>query len=294
MKHQILRDRKALRKIGKSISVNVIGIIVLLCALFPIIWLAITSFKSPGEIFDLPIRYLPREWTLENYTSLFTPSGRAQSALPYGRTLLNSLFVSASSVLIAASISAVAGYGFSRFKIKGKRFWLLALVVTRMLPGPAIMMPIYSMINRLGLMDSLFSLILIYSVFGLPFGIWLSKGFFDGIPIELEEAAVVDGCSRIGTFFRIVLPLCFIGLISVAIFLFLGAWSEFAFASILVGPKDLRTATVTLAEFVYIFEGDQFSRVGAASVLMSVPVVLLFFSIQKQFVRGFYAGAVKG
>ena len=288
-----VRIHKA-RSHRRLIITTAIGLLVLIYCLFPIFWMIITSFKPSEEIFDLPIKYLPQRWTIEAYTDLFSRTSVAAQAIPFVLSLRNSLFVATVSVFIVVSLSSVAGYGFSRFRFKGSRFMLLSLVATRMLPGPAFMLPIYMMISRMGLLDSLWSLVLIHTVFGLPFGIWLATSYIDNVPLELEEAAIVDGCSRPGAFFRIVLPLSWIGLASVGIFHFLGSWSEFAFASILIESKELRTAPVSLAEFVLRFKSVDFNRIGAASVMMSAPLVALFFLIQKQFVRGFHAGAVKG
>lgn len=289
-----LRISRQNRKHLSLLLTTLIGLVVLVFALFPIFWMIINSFKPSSETFDLPIKYLPEEWTFGAYTALFSMGEGGRSELPFAKALLNSVFVAGVSVAFVVSISAIAGYGFSRYKFKGSKFMLLSLVVTRMLPGPALMLPIYVVISRLGLLDNLWSLILVHSMFGLPFGIWLMTSFIDSVPIELEEAAIVDGCSRIGAFLRIVIPLSLVGIASVGIFHFLGSWSEFAFASILIGPKNLRTAPVSLAEFVLQFEGNMFNKVGAASVMMSAPIIAFFFLIQKQFVRGFYSGAVKG
>lgn len=277
--------------------INIIGIAIILYCLFPIIWLFLSSLKPKDELFDLPITYLAKNPTLDYYARILGLTSDDQflaNRLPFMLYLRNSFFVAGFSVALVVFLSSVAGYGFSRMNFRGKKGLLLSLIITRMLPGPAIMLPVYVMISKIGLLDSLWSLILVHTVFGLPMGIWLATSFIDNIPIELEEAAIIDGCSRIGSFFRIVLPLGWIGLATVGIFHFLGSWSEFAFASILIESQKLRTAPVGLAEFIFNIQSAQFNAIGAAAITMSLPLIVLFLLVQKQFVRGFVAGSVKG
>ncbi len=272
----------------------IIALAIMLYCLFPIFWLVLSSVKPREELFLLPVSYIAKNPTFEYYADLFIPASRLAQSLPFIHYMLNSLIVAGTSVIIVVFLSSIAGYGFSRFKFKGNRVMLLSLIVTRMLPGPALMLPIYLMISRMGLLDNLLSLIIVHSVFGLPLGIWLSASFIDNVPIEVEEAAIVDGCTRIMAFFRVVLPMSWIGIASVGIFHFVGSWSEFAFASILLESQKMRTAPVGLAEFVFLLQTAQINKIGAAAVVMSVPIVVLFMLVQKHFVRGFVAGSVKG
>ena len=272
----------------------IIALAIMLYCLFPIFWLVLSSVKPREELFLLPVSYIAKNPTFEYYADLFIPASRLAQSLPFIHYMLNSLIVAGASVIIVVFLSSIAGYGFSRFKFKGNRVMLLSLIVTRMLPGPALMLPIYLMISRMGLLDNLLSLIIVHSVFGLPLGIWLSASFIDNVPIEVEEAAIVDGCTRIMAFFRVVLPMSWIGIASVGIFHFVGSWSEFAFASILLESQKMRTAPVGLAEFVFLLQTAQINKIGAAAVVMSVPIVVLFMLVQKHFVRGFVAGSVKG
>jgi multiple sugar transport system permease protein len=272
----------------------IIAMAIMLYCLFPIFWLVLSSVKPREELFLLPVSYIAKNPTFEYYADLFIPASRLAQSLPFIHYMLNSLIVAGASVIIVVFLSSIAGYGFSRFKFKGNRVMLLSLIVTRMLPGPALMLPIYLMISRMGLLDNLLSLIIVHSVFGLPLGIWLSASFIDNVPIEVEEAAIVDGCTRIMAFFRVVLPMSWIGIASVGIFHFVGSWSEFAFASILLESQKMRTAPVGLAEFVFLLQTAQINKIGAAAVVMSVPIVVLFMLVQKHFVRGFVAGSVKG
>ena len=274
-------------------TINLLGIIILVFVLFPIIWVAITSLKSQSELFAIPVRYFPKKPTLQSYKEIFFKGYWSGQALLWHQYLLNSLFVSGISTFFVLLFGSMAGYAFSRFSFKGSRILLTILILTRMLPGPALMVPIYVMISNYGLRDTLWGLILVHSAFGLPLTTWLCAGFFRSVPRELEEAAIVDGCSRVKALFRVVLPLAFIGIVSVGAYHFVGSWSEFAFASILLETQKIRTAPVGLGDFIFLFGASYYNRVGAAAVTMAIPITIIFLFAQRHFVRGFLAGAVK-
>jgi len=281
------------RKLIKLVLINLTGIIIFLIILFPVIWLGITSFKSHTELYNLPIRYLPKKPTLEAYYQIFSRKTYAGQALPWQNYLFNSFFVAGISTVIVVCLASIAGYGFSRFKFKADKALLTLLILTRMLPGPALMVPIYIMISSYGLYDSLWGLILVHTAFGLPLTSWLCFGFFNAIPKELEEAAFVDGCSRIKAFIHVVLPMGWIGVVSVGTYHFVGSWSEFAFASILLESQKIRTAPVGLADFIFLFGTAFFNRVGAAAITMAIPITIMFLIFQRHFIRGFLAGSLK-
>ncbi|KPJ83372.1 MAG: hypothetical protein AMS17_17660 [Spirochaetes bacterium DG_61] len=274
-----------LKKVSKSIGLNLIGIIILIFILFPVIWVAITSLKSHDELFAIPIKYFPKKPTLISYKEIFFPGYWSGQALLWHQYLLNSLFVAGISTFFVLFFGSMAGYAFSRFQFRGSKVLLAILVLTRMLPGPALMVPIYVMISKYGIRDTLWGLILVHSAFGLPLTTWLCAGFFRSVPKDLEEAAIVDGCTRIKALLRVVIPIAFIGIISVGAYHFVGSWSEFAFAS--------RTAPVGLGDFIFLFGASYFNRVGAAAVTMAIPITAIFLFAQRHFVRGFLAGAVK-
>jgi len=280
-------------KVSKSIIINLIGVIILIFILFPIIWVAITSLKSHSELFAIPIEYFPKKPTLQSYKEIFLKGYWSGQALLWHQYLLNSLFVAGISTFFVLLFGSMAGYAFSRFEFRGNRVLLSILILTRMLPGPALMVPIYVMITKYGLRDTLWGLILVHSAFGLPLTTWLCAGFFKSIPKELEEAAIVDGCTRVKALLRIVIPLAFIGIISVGAYHFVGSWSEFAFASILLETQKIRTAPVGLGDFIFLFGASYFNRVGAAAVTMALPITVIFLFAQRHFVRGFLTGAVK-
>jgi len=282
-----------LKKVSKSIGLNLIGIIILIFILFPVIWVAITSLKSHDELFAIPIKYFPKKPTLISYKEIFFPGYWSGQALLWHQYLLNSLFVAGISTFFVLFFGSMAGYAFSRFQFRGSKVLLAILVLTRMLPGPALMVPIYVMISKYGIRDTLWGLILVHSAFGLPLTTWLCAGFFRSVPKDLEEAAIVDGCTRIKALLRVVIPIAFIGIISVGAYHFVGSWSEFAFASILLETQKIRTAPVGLGDFIFLFGASYFNRVGAAAVTMAIPITAIFLFAQRHFVRGFLAGAVK-
>lgn len=287
--HKKFRNKRFL----KLLLINLIGVIIFLFVLFPVMWLGITSFKSRSELYTLPITYLPEKPTAEAYQQIFSRGTYAGQALPWQNYLLNSAFVAGISTFIIICFASMAGYGFSRFKFKGDRALLTTLILTRMLPGPALMVPIYIMISSYGLYDNLWGLVLVHTAFGLPLTTWLCSGFFNTIPRELEEAAFVDGCSRLKAFIHVILPMGWIGIVSVGTYHFVGSWSEFAFASILLESQKIRTAPVGLAEFILLFGTAFFNRVGAAAITMAIPITIMFLIFQRHFIRGFLAGSLK-
>lgn len=288
-----MRKRFGNKRFLKGVLINLIAVIIFMFVLFPVIWLGIISFKSHTELYALPIKYLPEEPTVEAYRQIFSRATYAGQALPWQNYLLNSALVAGTSTFIVICFASLAGYGFSRFKFRGNKALLTTLILTRMLPGPALMLPIYVMISSYGLCDSLLGLVLVYTAFGLPITTWLISGFFNAVPRELEEAAFIDGCSRLRAFIHVVLPMTWIGIISVGTYQFVGCWSEFAFASILLESQKIRTAPVGLANFMFLFGTAFFNRVGAAGITMAIPITIIFLVFQRHFIRGFLAGSLK-
>jgi len=279
----------------KSAIIVVIGLIILFFTLFPITWLGISSFKSGSELFDLPVTYLPKEPTVKAYQELFSDEGEAGSVyLPWRIYLKNSAVVAFTSTAVMLIVATSAGYGFSRFKFKGDKFILGSLIVTRMLPGPALMVPLYLILNRMGFSNTLIGLALVHTTLGIPLCTWLIVGFFDSVPIDMEEAAIIDGCSKLQSFIHVVFPMARIGIISVGIFQFVGSWSEYGFASVILEDQKMRTAPIGFADWLFLFGSSDFNKVGAAAITMAIPITILFMMFQKHFVRGMIEGSIKG
>lgn len=251
----------------------------------PLYWTIITSLKPSNEIFTKEILYWPKNPTLENYIYLIT-------SYPFGRQLMNSAFVAGLSSFFAIIAASFAAYSFSRFTFKGKRQLLSLVLIFSMLPAVLFMIPYFDIMSRLMLLNTYWALIITYTAGALPFSVWMQLGYFNSIPKELDESAMIDGCSRRQVLFRIVFPLAAPGIFAAYIFAFLGAWDEFVLASILTSSEDMRTASVGIWAFI----GEHTTEWGpmcAAVIVFIIPALILFSIIQKYLVRGLTAGALK-
>jgi multiple sugar transport system permease protein len=273
--------------------ITLCGLVIAVYVLFPIFWLFLASFKTQDELAQLPINFWPQEATLQAYRDLFDSGSQSSQLLNWPTLITNSFTVAVSSTIIVVVFATLAGYAFARLKFPGRDLILGGLLVSRMFQGAALLLPTYRLMNSMGLQDSLLGLIILYSAFGLPFATWIIASSLREIPFELEESAMMDGASRLQSMFMVVLPLATPALITAAMWHFVGAWSEFAFASILLESSENKTVTIGLASFVELFTLE-FQRVGAAATLVAMPIMLVFFFGQRYFTRGLLAGAVKG
>jgi multiple sugar transport system permease protein len=262
----------------------------LIFTVLPMAWMVLTSVKSQFAAMQYPPQWWPAEPTLENYQKLLDPSNSVgQEFLQY---FLNSLYVSTATTILGVIVAVPAAYAFSRFRFPGRTFLFFSVLVRNMFPAVVFLMPLFLMMRWLGLVGSHGSLILTYLTFGLPLSIWLLKGFYDNIPIQLEQAARIDGATRFQAFYMIVLPLSSPGIIATSIFSFIGAWNEYVYAVTFLNNKDKLTLPVGIQRYFTEFATD-WPGLMAATFLMSVPVVLLFLVLQKYFVRALTEGAVK-
>jgi multiple sugar transport system permease protein len=254
--------------------------------LAPLYWMTVTAFKSDDQIVARTNDLWPTPWTTEQFTNLFT--GRA-----FGTWYVNTILVSVASTAIALVCAALAGYALARLKFRGSESFTVTILLTYVMPGALLFIPLYQMMSGIGLNDSLWSLVLAYPTFTLPFATWLLVGYFKSIPADLEEAALVDGCTRFGAFRRIVLPLAKPGLLAVALFTLTNAWNEFLFAFVFITKDDYKTLPVGMQSMIF---GDVVpqGQLAAASLLISIPVVLMYGFGQRFLTEGLTAGAVKG
>lgn len=258
----------------------------LLWTLGPIYWMVATSFKSGSQLFTWPPTYLPTPPSLTNYQEAFVQ----RPLLTYAR---NSVVVAFLSTPISVGLAALAAFGFSRYRFWGRNTLLFVILAFRMLPGLIIAMPLFLIFRRLDLVDSIFGLVIAYTVFNLPFNIWLLQAFFAEIPRELEDAAVVDGASPLRLFIGIMVPLAAPGLVASAILCLLLAWNEFSFALILTYTLNSQTLPIGIAGLTSD-RGTYFGAMAAAGTLAVVPVFAFSVFVQRFLVRGLTAGAVKG
>ncbi len=264
--------------------------LLVLFALVPMVWMLVTSLKSQFAALQYPPAWLPREPTLSNYTRLLSPTSNAGPV--FLRYLANSLWVSFATTVLGVIVAVPAAYAFSRFRFPGRNLLFYGVLLRNMFPAVVFLMPLFIMMRWLGLVNTEWSLIITYLTFGLPLSIWLLKGFYDNIPVQLEQAARIDGASRFKAFLLIVMPLSSPGIIATAIYSFILAWNEYVYALTFLNDKSKLTLPVGLQAFFTEYATD-WPGLMAASFIMSVPVVVMFLVLQKYFVRALTEGAVK-
>ena len=264
--------------------------LLLLFSVLPMAWMLATSVKTQFAAVQYPPEWFPRHPTLEQYYRLLSPANEVgREFLGY---LLNSLWVSTATTVLGVVVGVPAAYAFSRFRFPGRHLLFYAVLVRNMFPAVVFLMPLFIMMRWMGLVNTHASLILTYLTFGLPLSIWLLKGFYDNIPVQLEQAARIDGASRFKAFLLVVMPLSAPGIIATAIYSFITAWNEYVYALTFLNDKSRLTLPVGLQRFFTEFASN-WPGLMAASFIMSVPVVVLFLVLQKWFVKALTEGAVK-
>lgn len=258
-------------------------LVAVVLSLAPILYLFITSFKEPNLTFSLPPVWVFTP-TLQNYREVLAGG-------EFEKYFLNSLVIALSTTAVALFLGGLAAYGFSRFRFRGS-FWLrMSALIPQMLPPITIIVPLYVLFNGLKLLDTRWALIISYLTFTIPLALWMMIGFFDDVPIELEEAAMIDGCTRLGALVRVSLPLVAPGLAATAILAFLYCWNEFLYAVILTG-REARTLPVTITSFM-TNKAILWGRIAASGSMVLVPVLAFALLAQRYLVRGLSRGAIK-
>lgn len=265
-------------------------IIVVVWTLAPFVWLVISSISTRADLTSFPPRWFPSTPTFDSYyETLF--GGRLSFGESFRFGALNSLVISISSTCLALLLGIPAAYALSRFKFRGSVMVFITTLITQILPPITIAIPLYMIWMNLKLLDTYPGLLFIYSVFILPFVIWILYGYFQAIPKELDEAAIVDGCSRIGAIFRVVLPLSAPGLAATAIFCFIVAWNEFFYALVFTAVRTT-TLPIVIAEFL-TKHGSEYTKLATCGVIASVPPIIVALLFQKYIVSGLVRGALK-
>ncbi len=269
------------KQVMNAVQLSLI-LIAILIMLVPIAWIFMAAFKNHIDVFQLKLFFTP---TLENFGTVFEP--------PFflGHKLMNSTIVAFVTVVLAIPIATMAAYSFSRFRLTGETTMLVVILATQFVPAVVIILPFFVMFRDIGLLDTRIGLILVNLAIVMPFAIWMIKGFIDGIPLDTEEAAMVDGSSRLQVIRNIVLPMAAPGLLTAGIFCFIIAWNEFLFALILTN-KDAVTLPIGLALFK-AEEGDLWNLLSAAGIIIMLPMFVLALIIRKYFVQGMTMGAVR-
>ena len=260
-------------------------ILVVFLVLLPFLWTFSTSFKPLTEVNTYPPEWVSPGMSLQPYADMFF-------YLPFSTYTLNSLIVACSSTLLTLLVGSLAGFAFSRFQFPGKNLFLLVFLLSQMLPGASVIIPLFQLVRETGLYDTHVGLILVHTALLLPFAIWLLYGFFTGIPREVEDAALIDGCSRLRALRSVILPLALPGIGATALFAFLGSWNEFFFALLLTTSDSTRTIPVGIGLFVGEYM-DVWNQMSAAAILFSIPPLLVFTLMRRTFIQGLATGAIK-
>lgn len=275
----------------KVMLINALLVVACVVTLYPVLWV-VKMALTPSQAFSLSANPLPETISFDNFTSLIGAQDLAGRWL-FGHWLFNSVVVSVATTLLGVALATTAAYAFSRFKFPGAKLGMTLLLVTQMFPGVVMAIPLYILLDTLGLLNSMVGLTLVYSTTAIPFCVWMLKGYFDTIPKELEEAAVMDGAGQWTIFTTIILPLARPAIVVTALFSFMTAWNEFILAATFLGDETSFTLPVALQRYVGSFS-TEWGRFAAGAILVSTPVMALFFALQKHLVGGLTAGGVKG
>jgi arabinogalactan oligomer/maltooligosaccharide transport system permease protein len=254
-------------------------------SIYPVLNVVSISLRPGNRLRSTDLAIIPADWTLASYVQLFTEQ-------PFLTWLGNSLVVSALVTLTGVALASTAGYAFSRFRFVGRQATMLAILTTQMFPATMLLLPLYILIARLGLVNTWLGLMVFYTATALPFCVWQMKGFYDTIPPALEEAARIDGCSRAGAFWHVVLPLAAPGLVITALFSFMTAWSEYIVAAQVMQDEQMFTLPLGIKSFQASLS-SQWGLYAAASILVSLPVMVVFLALSRYLVNGLTLGSVK-
>jgi len=280
----------ASRRYRIFIHAAAIGVMVVILA--PFVALLWASVVGQTDLLAKPLHWWPSHWTLSRYGEIFAGHG-AGASTGFRTAMVNSFIVGASTVAVSLTIGTLGGYALARLRFPGRRTTLLSFLVTYMLPPIALIIPLYLLMSRFGLLDTKVGLVIVYCSLATPFALWTMSNFLGSLPAELEEAARVDGCSRLGALFRVILPLARPGIIATGLFAFLLCWDEFLYALIFTSTPGAKTIPVAIAEFTGRNAVD-FGLIAAGGVLAAVPPVLVTLVFQRYLIDGLSTGAVKG
>lgn len=273
--------RRKRRDPARTALITVPLVVMLAFTLVPFYWMFLFAFRARGSTSLLPIPF-----TFQNFVTVWEGSG-------FGVYFLNSIYVAVAGLAVTTLLSVLGGYAITRYSFRGKIPLMVILLCTQFVPGAMMLIPLFQILNSLHLINSLAGLVLVDAVFQLPLSLVLMAGFIRNIPVELEEAAWIDGCSRWRGFFAVVLPLLRPGIVAVGSFAFISAWNNFLFALMFLNNQSLFTVPVGLSYLISTFNVD-FGALAAGGIIAMLPVVLLFAYVQKFLVQGLSAGAVKG
>jgi len=274
------------QRLRRCLSLHLPLSIILIFVLFPFYWTLNTSLKFERDIMKVPLKYLPNPMTFQNFIETWNNIG-------FGRYFRNSLIVALIAVFFIVTFAVLVGYALTRFRFKGKQLMMFLLLCTQFVPGVMLLIPLFIIFKKLGLISNLGSLVIAYTTFQLPFNAILMRGFIQNVPYDIEEAAMMDGCNRLQAIFHVVLPILLPGIVATAAFAFISCWNEFIFALMFISRSDLYTIPVAL----HSMQGEydiNYGYLAAGSIIAMIPPFLMFAYVQKYLVQGLSAGSVKG
>lgn len=276
---------KSKNQVSVKILSGVVLAVILIFLLFPFYWTLITSLKPNNELYGSTVRYWPQHPTLQNYKNLFVE-------INFLHPMMESFIVAISTTIVSLFASTLAAYAFTRYDFKGRKPLMAMFLTNNMFPTVLLLIPLYTIMRKLGLLYTPWALILAYTTFTIPFSVWLLNGYLKDLPISLEEAAMIDGASRAQAFIYIVLPVLTPCIVATGVYIFMNSWNEYVFAMMFTNPGN-RTIPVTLNSLIGQL-GVQWDLITTGGIITIIPVCIMFFFAQKRLVEGLTAGAVKG
>ncbi|MEG0236866.1 sugar ABC transporter permease [Cetobacterium sp.] len=277
-------DIKKIRILEK-IAIHILLIIIALCVLIPVIWIVLSSLQEGNSLFSSTL--IPKKLTIKHYINLFKETD-------FPLWYWNTFRIAIANMCISVVITTLTAYVFSRYKFKGKKAALITVLVLQMFPSFLAMTAVFILLSKLNLLDTFTGLILVYSAGQVPYNSWLVKGYFDGIPKTLDEAARVDGAGHMTIFLKIILPLAKPIIVLIAITNFMGPWFDFIFPQLVLRSQNKRTLAMGIFDWIQKGANDNFTMFAAGAILVAVPITILYMFLQKHIVKGLSAGAVKG
>ncbi|MBA8817516.1 N,N'-diacetylchitobiose transport system permease protein [Microbacterium halimionae] len=274
------------RRTGR-VALNAAALVVIVCSIFPVYWMVNTSLLPAAAVRTSTPHLWPDQFTLSNYVDAFVEGG-------FGPALFVSLSVTVITVGVALVFAFLAAVAVSRYRFRSRTSFIIAILVIQMIPAESLIISTFRVLDGWQLLNTIIGLSFVYIALVLPFTIWTLRGFVGGVPAELEEAAMIDGCSRTGAFWRVTFPLLAPGLVATGVFAFIQAWNEFVFALVIMTRPESQTLPIWLRSFVQATKATDWSVVMAASTLMAIPVIIFFLFVQGRMTSGLVSGAVKG
>ncbi len=273
-----------------TVLFSALSVVIFVCSVFPVYWMVQTSFQPNNEIIGSDVNFWPESFTLRNYATVFSPEGRAQFLPALG----NSLTVTLLTVAVALVFAFLAALAVTRFRFRSRKAFILTILIVQMIPAEAMIVSTFRVLDGWNLLNTIAGLTFVYIATVLPFTIWTLRGFVNGVPIDLEEAGMIDGLSRIGAFWRITFPLLAPGLVATGVFGFIQAWNEFLLALVVNSRPEMMTLPVWLRTFQVATGTTNWAAIMAGSTLMAIPVIVFFLVVQGRMTKGLVSGAVKG